>query len=123
MVINPLLNSNIYQFMWRYNISSYDISSLVSIIFRVFPKPNEFDPDRFATNLPSAYYMPFGEGPRSCVGMRFALTLVKQTTVRLLQNYRVHLSKQLQASTDTIKNAMAVRDLQRPLFTKSTCFN
>ncbi|XP_022644904.1 cytochrome P450 3A24-like [Varroa destructor] len=69
---------------------------------KVFPKPNEFDPDRFALNLPSAYYMPFGEGPRSCVGMRFALTLVKQTTVRLLQNYRVHLSKQLQATQDPL---------------------
>jgi cytochrome P450 len=40
----------------------------------VWPDPDEFRPDRFADGAapPRTAYFPFGDGPRSCVGNRFA---------------------------------------------------
>ena len=38
--------------------------------------PDTFDPDRFMPDMPQPprfSYMPFGAGPRICVGMQFAL--------------------------------------------------
>lgn len=37
---------------------------------RIYPQPHIFDPDRFQDNnhKPSATYLPFGDGPRICIG-------------------------------------------------------
>ena len=37
-----------------------------------FPDPERFDPDRFSPDnkmyIPSGVYLPFGDGPRNCIG-------------------------------------------------------
>ena len=57
--------------------------------------PDRFDPTRFLPGAtpPSRYsYMPFGAGPRICVGARFALTEAVIVMARLLARYRVELA-------------------------------
>ncbi|XP_041790274.1 cytochrome P450 3A30-like [Chelmon rostratus] len=57
----------------------------------LWPEPEEFKPDRFSKQNKQSInpytYLPFGIGPRNCLGMRFALVLIKLALVEVLQNY------------------------------------
>jgi len=58
-----------------------------------FPNPEKFDPERFSeenkTSLPPFAYIPFGEGPRVCIGERFGLMVVKLGLVHILSEYEI----------------------------------
>nr|CAD7599514.1 unnamed protein product [Timema genevievae] len=58
-----------------------------------FPDPEVFDPERFSdenkNNIKPFTYLPFGMGPRNCIGMRFALMEVKLALVHLLHNFNL----------------------------------
>ncbi|XP_059097589.1 cytochrome P450 6k1-like [Tigriopus californicus] len=60
---------------------------------RYFNQPNEFNPDNFSKESKekrSPYaYLPFGQGPRACIGMRFALLEAKVGLVSVLTKYRI----------------------------------
>ena len=56
----------------------------------IFPDPQKFDPERFtpeaiAGRHPLAY-MPFGDGPRKCIGINFALLVAKVQFIFLSVN-------------------------------------
>ena len=44
---------------------------------RYYPEPNRFDPERFSEEnkktRPEGTYLPFGDGPRICIGMYMEL--------------------------------------------------
>ncbi|XP_022709023.1 cytochrome P450 3A14-like [Varroa jacobsoni] len=55
-----------------------------------FKNPHEFRPERFLNNeVDPAAYQPFGNGPRNCLGMRFAQLEIKLTLAKLLLRYRL----------------------------------
>nr|QZP43538.1 cytochrome P450 monooxygenase CYP9A199 [Ephestia elutella] len=58
-----------------------------------FPDPLKFDPERFSDerkhNINPLAYMPFGVGPRNCIGSRFALCEVKVMLYQLLQQFEL----------------------------------
>ncbi|HEX2618922.1 MAG TPA: cytochrome P450, partial [Phototrophicaceae bacterium] len=62
---------------------------------RFFDQPLKFDPERFApgreeTITPYAY-LPFGGGPRVCIGNSFAMMEVQLLMATILQRYRLTL--------------------------------
>ena len=55
----------------------------------LFPNPEQFDPDRFASGEPPKYhYIPFGAGPRVCIGQGFALAEGPLVLATLAQHAR-----------------------------------
>jgi len=62
--------------------------------------PEKFDPERFrgpAKDARHAFqFLPFGAGPRNCIGMRFALMEIKIALVRILTKYKFVQSPETQ---------------------------
>ncbi|CAF4690812.1 unnamed protein product, partial [Rotaria sp. Silwood2] len=51
--------------------------------------PNEFIPERHLVKRHPLAFMPFGIGPRNCVGMRFALMELKMALANILHKYTI----------------------------------
>ncbi|XP_066251814.1 cytochrome P450 6k1-like [Euwallacea similis] len=58
-----------------------------------YPEPEKYIPERFENkskiNSDGLVYIPFGEGPRICIGNRFGLLAVKTGLSSILSKYRV----------------------------------
>ncbi|XP_028305139.1 thromboxane-A synthase isoform X1 [Gouania willdenowi] len=58
-----------------------------------WPEPESFIPERFTPEAKSSrhpfVYLPFGAGPRNCVGMRLAQLEVKMALVRLFHRFNI----------------------------------
>ncbi len=54
-------------------------------------KPETFDPGRFAHGAQAAY-IPFGAGPRFCIGSEFALLEAQLITAMVVQSFRLELA-------------------------------
>jgi cytochrome P450 len=61
----------------------------------VFPDPEAFVPERFAPearrSIPRGGYLPFGGGPRICIGKRFGQLMVEAIATAVLQRFRLEL--------------------------------
>lgn len=66
----------------------------------VFPQPTKYDPERFAPHvvdsIPKYSFLPFGLGPRMCIGYRYAYIEMKIFLTQFLRRYRVKSMKSLE---------------------------
>ncbi|XP_066496518.1 cytochrome P450 3A9-like [Tiliqua scincoides] len=73
--------------------------------------PKEFKPERFSkeNNINPYVYLPFGAGPRNCIGSRFSLLTMKAALVGMLQNFSFRPCKETQ-----IPLVLNTKGLMRP---------
>uniref|UniRef100_A0A1I8PLF2 Cytochrome P450 n=1 Tax=Stomoxys calcitrans TaxID=35570 RepID=A0A1I8PLF2_STOCA len=71
-----------------------------------FPQPEKFDPERFSTDhvasIKPCTYLPFGEGPRNCIGMRFGRMQASIGLVQLLRKFRFSVCKETKIPVDFV---------------------
>ena len=67
-------------------------------------------------------WLPFGAGPRNCIGQRFAIMVIKATLMRFVHNYQVKVSKNTEnplslrvGATITPKNGVNIEICKRYL--------
>ncbi|XP_076620558.1 cytochrome P450 9e2-like [Colletes latitarsis] len=67
---------------------------------KYWTNPEVFDPERFDSDrkqsIDKMTFLPFGEGPRMCVGMRMAVLQMKACLATLLRGYKLELSPKTQ---------------------------
>ena len=84
-----------------------DIEFPIYLIHRnpkYWPNPVKFDPERFNPNNEQSYptfaYLPFGEGPRQCIGKRLALLEAKMTLVATLKDLQFKRTTETEVPLD-----------------------
>lgn len=70
----------------------------------LWPEPHSFRPDRFANSEPygGLRYLPFGLGPRRCVGASFALNEVEIALLAIMKTFRLKPLKQTPATPNAL---------------------
>jgi cytochrome P450 len=84
--------------------------------------PEEFDPERFTAGRSSqrvpCSYLPFGVGPRSCIGSRFGLMEVILVVTTIAQRYHLELASDHLIEPETLltlrpRSAVSMRLMKR----------
>lgn len=79
---------------------------------KYWPDPEKFDPDRFTDEnkkkRPEYSFVPFGIGPRHCIGMRLALLEAKMALVSMIQNFTFSTCEKTEIPVQ-FENAVIVR--------------
>lgn len=83
-----------------YRVPEGSIVFLIPFVLHRRPKlwtdPERFDPERFAPGRESGRhrfaYLPFGAGPRGCIGNQFAMVEAQLIVASIAQRYRVELA-------------------------------
>lgn len=64
-------------------------------MFQYWPDPDRFDPERFAPEHRQQHhpmtYLPFGAGPRGCIGTLLGQLEIKVGLLHILKNFRVEI--------------------------------
>lgn len=63
----------------------------------IYENPMDFNPDRFidsptGSTVKGCYYLPFGDGPRNCIGMRMGKLTSKLGLALILAKFNVELA-------------------------------
>lgn len=91
---------------------------------KIYPEPDKFDPGRFeakfAQELHPYAYLPFGGGPRNCLGQKFAIMEIKVALVEILRRFSVvamQSSRSIRIITDIVVkpvNPVMIKFTPRP---------
>ncbi|XP_048588796.1 cytochrome P450 3A19 isoform X2 [Nematostella vectensis] len=80
---------------------------------RNYPDPEKFDPERFSPEAKQARdpytFLPFGHGPRDCIGKRFAFMEMKLVLSRILRRYDIKTTPETEIPPNVgVKNTLSV---------------
>ena len=77
------------------------------------PEPEKFDPERFSEEnrhkIDPDTYLPFGVGPRSCIGSRFALMELKAIFYCMLLHFSFEKTTKTQIPLELDKHPFSLR--------------
>ena len=80
----------------------------------IWPNPEKYDPERFSPEMKRSrdpyLYLPFGTGPRNCIGLRFAQMEMKLMLARILKKYSLELAADTVIPPDVKQNISLVID-------------
>lgn len=66
----------------------------------IYPEPHKFQPERFSAENRKGFveqpWLPFGEGPRRCIGSAMGRQNIKLGLITLLRKFRLELGDELQ---------------------------
>lgn len=76
---------------------------------KYYPEPDKFDPERFSDknkhSIKHHTYLPFGIGPRNCIGSRFALLECKIFFYHLLLNFELVPTEKTRVPLELVKSS------------------
>ncbi|XP_055679446.1 probable cytochrome P450 9f2 [Lutzomyia longipalpis] len=79
---------------------------------KYFPNPQKFDPERFSEEnkhkINPSVYVPFGVGPRNCIGSRFALMELKSIIYHLVLHFKLEPTAETQIPLKMAKSFGAI---------------
>ncbi|XP_057650972.1 probable cytochrome P450 6a14 [Diorhabda carinulata] len=74
-----------------------------------YSNPKVFNPERFSDenkrNRNQYAFIPFGEGPRMCIGMRFGIVQTKVGLINVLRNFEIRIDKKTKTPLETDINS------------------
>lgn len=80
---------------------------------KYYENPEKFDPERFndenRSKINTGAYLPFGVGPRNCIGSRLALMEVKVIIYNLLKDFSLEPSEKTEIPLKMSKNMFALQ--------------
>ncbi|HZG23254.1 MAG TPA: cytochrome P450, partial [Chitinophagaceae bacterium] len=106
------------------NLGDYRIPGNVTVMVSIFNvqrhpsfwnEPDVFNPDRFKSSnelLGKAMFIPFGMGPRKCLGMGLARMVINTVFIKLVANFRLSVMKQIAPAIQSRVTLGAKQDLQ-----------
>lgn len=80
---------------------------------KYFPDPEKFIPERFSDenkgSIKPFTYLPFGNGPRNCIGSRFALMELKAVLFEVLGDLKIEVSSKTAIPITLKKNTFIMK--------------
>jgi cytochrome P450 family 6 len=77
-----------------------------------WPDPGTYNPDRFSSDNSDKHhlyaFLGFGDGPRQCIGMQFAILQLKITLATILKDWSVSLSNKSEGTVTIAKNKLSL---------------
>ncbi|OAD56571.1 putative cytochrome P450 6a14 [Eufriesea mexicana] len=90
----------------------------------IYPDPDKFDPERFTNEQAKTrhpmFYLPFGDGPRNCIGARFARYQSKVALITVLSKFRIEECEKTFKEYDIDKKSLFFLQPTHGLYVKMT---